>query len=390
MTDIDVKYMQMALRLARRGLGSVEPNPLVGCLITKANQIIGKGWHRKFGGAHAEVAALEDCKNLGVSPRGATMYVTLEPCCHQGKTPPCTDAIIAAGIKRVVVATVDPSPYVAGKGIEQLRAAGIEVEEGLCQRQAQLLNAPFMKFGMTGRPWVILKWAQSIDGKLAWAHTTQDPEHDRRWISGIASRRNAHVLRRRAQAIVVGINTVLADDPLLTPRPAKGKKPIRVVLDSYLRTPLSCRLVRTARRVPVLIYCSQRALAGNPKAAERLEKKEVQVLPYPQTDRSNLHFLLEQLGQQGIQQVLVEGGAAVLGSFLKEGLADELCIYIAAKLLGQAGSVPLTTATIALTDALALQAVRVERFGDDVCVSGFTQRALAEIGLHQGDGCEKV
>jgi len=289
-----------------------------------------------------------------------------------------------------VVATVDPSPYVAGKGIEQLRAAGIEVEEGLCQRQAQLLNAPFMKFGMTGRPWVILKWAQSIDGKLAWAHTTQDPEHDRRWISGIASRRNAHVLRRRAQAIVVGINTVLADDPLLTPRPAKGKKPIRVVLDSYLRTPLSCRLVRTARRVPVLIYCSQRALAGNPKAAERLEKKEVQVLPYPQTDRSNLHFLLEQLGQQGIQQVLVEGGAAVLGSFLKEGLADELCIYIAAKLLGQAGSVPLTTATIALTDALALQAVRVERFGDDVCVSGFTQRALAEIGLHQGDGCEKV
>jgi diaminohydroxyphosphoribosylaminopyrimidine deaminase/5-amino-6-(5-phosphoribosylamino)uracil reductase len=210
MTSQDDKYMQVALKLAQRGVGSVEPNPAVGCVIVKAGRVVGRGWHRKFGAAHAEINALEDCRRLGVSPRGATMYVTLEPCCHYAKTPPCTDAIIDASLTKVVVAAIDPSEHANGKGIEQLRSEGIEVRTGVCETQARLLNAPFIKFAATGRCWVILKWAQSIDGKMALA----DQNNGRRWISGEQSRKDVHKLRRRVQAILVGINTVLADNPL--------------------------------------------------------------------------------------------------------------------------------------------------------------------------------
>ncbi|MHC4361063.1 MAG: bifunctional diaminohydroxyphosphoribosylaminopyrimidine deaminase/5-amino-6-(5-phosphoribosylamino)uracil reductase RibD, partial [Planctomycetota bacterium] len=190
MNSSNENYMQTALRLARRGIGSVEPNPAVGCIIVKGNQIIGKGWHKAFGGPHAEINALEDCKMLGISPAGATMYVTLEPCCHHGKTPPCTQAIIDAKIKRVYVATVDPSEHAGCKGIEELRSAGIHVETGLCQTEARMLNAPFIKFAKTGRPWVILKWAQTIDGKVAWADG-----NEQRWISSQASRKDVQKLR---------------------------------------------------------------------------------------------------------------------------------------------------------------------------------------------------
>ncbi len=205
----DTNHMQAALKLAQRGIGSVEPNPAVGCIIIKGNQIAGKGWHKKLGGPHAEINALEDCKMLGINPEAATMYVTLEPCCHHGRTGPCTDAIIAAGLARVVVAMPDPSEHAGGRGIEQLRNAGIDVHVGLCQDQAKLLNAPFFKFATTGRTWVIVKWAQSIDGKLSYADQAET-----RWISGQRSRKDAHKLRRRVQAILVGVNTVLADDPL--------------------------------------------------------------------------------------------------------------------------------------------------------------------------------
>jgi len=216
---MDIKYMGMALRLARRGIGSVEPNPAVGAVIVKANQVIGKGLHKKFGGPHAEINALEDCKTLGVNPRGAAMYVTLEPCSIQGKTGPCTQAIIEAGIAKVFVATIDPSEHAGGKGIEQLRDAGIEVLTGICETKAKILNAPFIKFAATGKCWVILKWAQSIDGKVAWA----EPQPSRGdWISGGQSRKDVHKLRRRSQAILVGVNTVIADDPLLTARPVRS------------------------------------------------------------------------------------------------------------------------------------------------------------------------
>ncbi|MFB0524826.1 MAG: bifunctional diaminohydroxyphosphoribosylaminopyrimidine deaminase/5-amino-6-(5-phosphoribosylamino)uracil reductase RibD, partial [Phycisphaerae bacterium] len=253
--------MQIALRLAARGIGSVEPNPAVGAVIVKDSQIIGKGWHQKFGGPHAEINALQDCKKIDVSPQGATMYVTLEPCCHYAKTPPCTDAIIAAGLAKVVVATIDPSEHANGKGIQQLRNAGIEVQAGLCEAQARLLNAPFIKFAATGKCWVILKWAQTIDCKLAYADRTEQ----QRWISNEQSRKDAHKLRRRAGGILVGINTVIADDPLLTPRPGRGKQPTRIVLDSSLRIPLNCQLLATAKKAPVLILTSEKAVQSNPE-----------------------------------------------------------------------------------------------------------------------------
>ncbi len=272
---MDIKYMGMALRLARRGIGFVEPNPAVGAVIVKANQIIGKGWHKKFGGPHAEINALEDCKTLGIEPRGAAIYVTLEPCSHEGKTGPCTQAIIEAGLAKVFVAMIDPSEHAGGKGIEQLRDAGIEVQTGTCETEARLLNAPFIKFAATGRCWVTLKWAQSIDGKVA---TAEPRPSGSGWISGEQSRKDVHKLRRRAQAILVGVNTVIADDPLLTPRPSKSKKLIRIVLDNNLRIPLDCKLIKTARKSPVLIYAREDIVRTNPEIAEKITKKGAELL----------------------------------------------------------------------------------------------------------------
>lgn len=325
MSEQDEKYMQMALRLAKRGIGSVEPNPAVGCIIIKANQIIGKGWHKKFGGPHAEINALEDCKTLGVNPQGATMYVTLEPCCHVGKTGPCTQAIIDAKLAKVIVATIDPSEHANGKGIEQLRNAAIQVQTDVCETQAKLLNAPFIKFAATGRCWVTLKWAQSIDGKLSYAEKTDE----RKWISNELSRKNVQNLRRRAGAILVGINTVIADDPLLMPRPSKGKKPIRIVLDSFLRIPLTCKLLGTAKKSPVIIFADYQAVKMRPEVVDKITKTGAEVLAYPDMHgRSNLYFLLDELCKRSVAQLLVEGGPTVLTSFLKEQLADEIRIYI--------------------------------------------------------------
>jgi len=374
----DTKYMQMALRLARRGIGSVEPNPAVGAILVKTGKIIGKGWHRKFGGPHAEINALENCKNLDAGPQAATMYVTLEPCCHHAKTPPCTDAIIAARLAKVVVATIDPSQHANGKGIERLRNAGIEVQTGVCQTEAKLLNAPFIKFAKTGKCWVILKWAQTIDGKLAYA----DKGDQQQWISNDLSRKDVHKIRRRIQAILVGINTVVADNPLLTPRPSKGKQPTRVVLDNFLRVPLGCNLLATAKKSRVLIVTSQQALRANPQIAEKISQKGAELLAFPGTQgQSNLGFLLHELSERGIGQLLVEGGPTVVTSFLKEGLADQIVVYIAPKILGQQGSVSITGPMAELTGAIGLHYVDVKRFGDDVRLTGFLQKALDEISV---------
>jgi diaminohydroxyphosphoribosylaminopyrimidine deaminase/5-amino-6-(5-phosphoribosylamino)uracil reductase len=375
MADQDRKYMMKALKLAQRGIGSVEPNPAVGAVLVKANQVVGKGWHKKFGAPHAEINALQDCETLGVDPRGATMYVTLEPCCHQAKTGPCTEAIIAAGVVKVVVAAIDPSEHANGKGIEQLRNAGIEVRTGVCEAEARLLNAPFFKFVATGRTWVILKWAQSIDGKVTYADKTRD----RQWISGEQSRKDVHKLRRQVQAILVGINTVIEDNPQLTPRPSKGKKPARIVLDRNLRIPLSCRLLATAKKVPVLILTSQQALRENPKIVDKITKKGAEVLPYPQEGRSDLNFLLEELAKRDVAQLLVEGGPTVITSFLKEELGDRIVVYITPKILGGSGSVPITEAMAQLTEAVDLQHVEIERFGDDIRLTGLSKKALDEI-----------
>jgi len=378
----DEKLMWMALRLARRGIGSVEPNPAVGAVIVKANQVIGKGRHKKFGGPHAEINALEDCKTLGVNPRGAVMYVTLEPCSVQGKTGPCTQAIIEAGLAKVFVAMIDPSEHAGGKGIEQLRDAGIEVQTGICETQARLLNAPFIKFAATGKCWVTLKWAQSIDGKVAWAQKSDE----RQWISGEQSRKDVHKLRRRAQAILVGVNTVSADDPLLTPRPSKGKKLIRIVLDNNLRIPLDCKLIKTARKSPVLIYTREDTVQANPKIAAKITQKGADVLIWPDTQgRSNLYFLLDELSKRGIAQLLVEGGPRVLTSFLKEGLADEIVVYIAPKILGAQGSVDITGPMAELTQAVSLHHVEIKHFGDDVRLRGLSAKALSEISVSSSE-----
>ncbi|MCH7556906.1 MAG: bifunctional diaminohydroxyphosphoribosylaminopyrimidine deaminase/5-amino-6-(5-phosphoribosylamino)uracil reductase RibD [Planctomycetes bacterium] len=375
----DEKMMRMALRLARRGIGSVEPNPAVGAVIVKANQIVGKGWHKKFGGPHAEINALEDCKTLGVNPRGAAMYVTLEPCSVQGKTGPCTQAIIEAGLAKVFVATIDPSEHAGGKGIEQLSNAGIEVQTGICETEARILNAPFIKFAATGRCWVTLKWAQSIDGKVA---VTEPRPSGSGWISGEQSRKDVHKLRRRAQAILAGVNTVIADDPLLTARPSRGKKLTRIVLDSHLRIPLDCKLIKTAKKSPVLIYTNESTLRTNPEIAAKITQKGAEVLAYPDTQgRSNLYFLLDELSKRGIAQLLVEGGPRVLTSFLKEGLADEIVVYIAPKILGAQGSVDITGPMAELTQAVGLHYVDIERFGDDVRLTGLTGKALSEISV---------
>ncbi|MHC4173443.1 MAG: bifunctional diaminohydroxyphosphoribosylaminopyrimidine deaminase/5-amino-6-(5-phosphoribosylamino)uracil reductase RibD [Planctomycetota bacterium] len=378
----DIKYMQMALKLARRGIGSVEPNPAVGAVIVKGNQIVGRGWHKKFGGPHAEINALQDCKTLGVDPRGATMYVTLEPCSHQGKTGPCTEAIIAAGLTKIFVATVDPSEHANGAGLEQLRNARIQVQTGLCETEARLLNAPFIKFAATGRCWVTLKWAQSIDGKLA---TTEPRPSGSGWISGEQSRKDVHKLRRRAGGILVGINTVLADDPLLTSRPSKGKKPTRIVLDSSLRTPLDCKLLATAKKAPVLIYTSQNSVRANPQIAAKITKKGAELLTCSETQgRSNLYFLLDELSKRGIAQLLVEGGPRVLTSFLKENLADEIVVYIAPKILAAQGSVDIAGPMAELTQAVGLHYVEIEHFGDDVRLTGLSEKALRELSIVDG------
>ena len=378
----DEKLMRSALTLARRGVGSVEPNPAVGAVIVKANQIIGRGWHKKFGGPHAEINALQDCKNLGVNPCGATMYVTLEPCSHQGKTGPCTKAIIAAGLAKVFVATIDPSEHANGAGLKQLRNAKIQVHTGLCETEARLLNAPFIKFAATGRCWVTLKWAQSIDGKLA---TTEPRASGSGWISGEQSRKDVHKLRRRAGGILVGINTVLTDDPLLTARPSKGKNPTRIVMDSFLRIPLDCKLIKTAKKSPVLIYTSENSVRTNPRIAAEITENGAELLAYPDTQgRSNLYFLLDELSKRGIAQLLVEGGPRVLTSFLKENLADEIVVYIAPKILAAQGIADIAGPMAELTQAISLHYVDVEHFGDDFRLTGLSEKALKELSIVEG------
>ena len=380
MKDADKKYMRMALKLAQRGFGSVEPNPMVGCVITKANQIIGKGWHKKFGGPHAEIVALQDCGNLGIKPDGATMYVTLEPCCHQGKTGPCTEAIIRAHIRRVVIATIDPSAHVGGNGIKLLRNVGIKVEVGLCEEEARLLNAPFIKHAASGHCWTVLKWAQSLDGRVAWKlNEGEKPSEDRRWISNELSRKDVHKLRRRVGGILVGINTILADNPMLVPRPPKGKKPLRIVLDSFLRIPLGCRLLRTIKRSPVLVYSSNAAIEANSKKAERIRAKGAELLGYPDTGKSNLHFLLEHLNRRGLSQLLVEGGPTVLTSFLQENLADEICVYFSPRILGSQGGIDTSVAMTQLNRIVDLQNVTVTMFDGDVKYSGLIRSSYSEV-----------
>ena len=296
MENMHEHYMQAALTLAEKGLGTVEPNPAVGCVVVKDGQIIGYGFHRQFGGPHAEVEALADCRAKGHDPAQATLYVTLEPCCHTGKTGPCSKALIAAGIQTVYVAAQDPTEKVAGKGIAELKNAGLTVYVGLLQKQAEQLNAPFFKHARTGRPWVILKWAQSIDGKLAW----KNPPADNPWISNEKSRQDVQRLRRRVQGILAGIDTVIADNPKLTVRiegQPISRPPLRIVLDSKLRMPWDCRLI-TVPDAPTLIVTTHPAAQTEFQQVKKFNDAGIEVLAVGETDhRCDLPETLTMLGQ---------------------------------------------------------------------------------------------
>jgi diaminohydroxyphosphoribosylaminopyrimidine deaminase / 5-amino-6-(5-phosphoribosylamino)uracil reductase len=324
-SQVDQRWMREALRLAAMGQGAVEPNPMVGCVLVNENGQIGSGYHKKYGGPHAEVEALANASGKRVE--GATAYVTLEPCCHFGKTPPCADALIAAKVARVVAASRDPHAVVDGGGIAILRAAGIEVEVGLLESEAHELNAPYFKRIATRKPWVIAKWAMSLDGKIA-TRTGHS-----QWISGESSRRWVHELRGRIDAVVVGIGTALADDPLLTARPAGPRQALRVVVDSRLRLPLRSQLVQTAREDPLFIWAGPKADAT--KITE-LESLGCKVCISPTEDRQErLVEMLEVLAQEeSVTNMLVEGGGELLGSLFDARQIDQCEVFVAPKLIG--------------------------------------------------------
>jgi diaminohydroxyphosphoribosylaminopyrimidine deaminase/5-amino-6-(5-phosphoribosylamino)uracil reductase len=353
--------MRRALQLAERGRGYVEPNPLVGAVVVRDGECLGEGWHERYGQAHAEVNALNAA---GERARGATLYVTLEPCCHHGKTPPCTDAILRAGAARVVAAMADPFPQVSGKGAEQLRATGVEVELGLGETEARRLNAPYLHLLATGRPYVTAKWAMTLDGKIATS------TGDSRWISNEHSRRRVHELRGRMDGIVVGIGTALADDPLLTARPPGPRTPQRIILDSRGRLPVSSQLARTAREVPTVVVTAQ-GLADEATAHLRDAGCEVLALP-SEGGRPRLDVLLAELGRRRFTNLLVEGGSEVLGNFLDAGAIQEVYVFIAPRLAGgTAALTPVGGAGVrAIADAVSLVEWQTEWVEGDLLIHG--------------------
>jgi diaminohydroxyphosphoribosylaminopyrimidine deaminase / 5-amino-6-(5-phosphoribosylamino)uracil reductase len=366
------EVMQYALALAARGLGSVEPNPPVGAVIVDDDlQLLGEGWHQRYGGPHAEVFALEQAGNAA---RGATLFVTLEPCCHFGKTPPCSRAVIAAGLKRVVIAMRDPHALVDGDGIAELQAAGIDVEVGLLESQARWLTAPFVQLVTSGRPWVHAKWAMTLDGKIA-SRTGHS-----QWISNEASRKVVHELRGRMDAIVVGIGTVLADDPQLTARPPGPRTAMRIVIDAQARLPLASRLVQTARQIPVL------CVAGNsapPAQIAALQEKGVEVWTTV-TDadgRIPPEAWLNELGRRRMTHVLVEGGGQLLGGLFDADAIDEWHIFIAPKFVGgQAATSPLAGHGLdRIPETSQLIGTTIDVIDSDLLIRGRTRR---DTGLH--------
>lgn len=318
----DADYMSLALELARRGMGWTSPNPMVGAVLVKDGQIIGQGWHTRYGALHAEREALKSCTQ---SPQGATLYVTLEPCCHHGRQPPCTQAILDAGITRVVVGSHDPNPLVAGKGLRILREHGIQVETGVCQEACDALNQVFFHYIQTRQPYVVLKYAMTMDGKIATRTGAS------KWITGETARRRVHEDRHRCAAILAGVGTVITDDPLLTCRMEGGKNPIRVICDTHLRTPLDSQILRTAREVPTILAtaCAEEGQRAPYEAAG------CRVWTLPEREgHVDLAALMAHLGQEGVDSVLLEGGGTLNWSALEQGLVQKVQVYIAPKLFG--------------------------------------------------------
>jgi diaminohydroxyphosphoribosylaminopyrimidine deaminase / 5-amino-6-(5-phosphoribosylamino)uracil reductase len=356
-------YMKLALKLAARGAGWVSPNPMVGAVVVHDGEIVGRGYHRRYGAPHAEVEAL---RHAGERARGADLYVTLEPCNHQGRTPPCTQAILAAGVLRVIIATSDPNPKVAGGGAAFLASQGVEVETGLLDAESRRLNAAWFHWVNTGRPWVIAKAACSLDGKIATA------TGESQWLTGEAARLFGHRLRHEVDAILVGINTALADDPQLTTRlpRGRGQDPIRVILDSRLRLPEQARMLQQESSAPTWVACTAAAPAEKIRS---LSKHGAEVLVLPEdSGRVSLVALLELLGQRQVQSVLVEGGAEILGSFFDQKLVQAFHFFYAPKFLGgrTAPGVLGGEGVSRLEDCHQARDLTLRRLEPDILVSG--------------------
>ncbi|MBE6876940.1 MAG: bifunctional diaminohydroxyphosphoribosylaminopyrimidine deaminase/5-amino-6-(5-phosphoribosylamino)uracil reductase RibD [Ruminococcus sp.] len=350
------EYMLRAVRLAQNGIGFVNPNPLVGAVIVKNGKIIGEGWHEQYGQPHAERNALKNCTE---SPEGAEIYVTLEPCCHHGKQPPCTEALIEAGIRKVYIGSDDPNPLVAGKGTAQLRQAGIEVQTGVCQAECDKLNKIFFHYITTKTPYCMMKIAMTADGKTATRTGLS------RWITNEASRHHVHETRKQFAGIMCGIGTVIADNPALTCRTENPHNPTRIICDTHLRIPLDCNIVRTADEIPTIV-----ATTSQDKAKlEKLQKHGVQILKVKSDEgHINLKSLMKKLGEQGIDSVLLEGGACLHESALRAGIVQHLQIYIAPKIFG---GVSAKTAVGGLgvdevETAYRLSAPEIRTFGSDI------------------------
>lgn len=360
--------MREAIRLARLGEGLVEPNPMVGAVIVRDGEILARGYHGRYGGLHAEAEALRDCRERGIDPAGSTIYVTLEPCCHHGKQPPCAEAVINAGIKRVVIGMPDDFEPVAGGGVPMLQEAGIEVEVGVCRKEAEQLAEPYLKRGRTGMPWVIVKWAQTLDGKTA------TRTGDSKWISGEASRRRVHEVRARVDAIIVGIGTVRADNPTLTARDVEVKRIARrVVIDPRLSMPESCNLLNTLDQAPLTIAVDQQLFDDEPDRLKAMADKGVELLGLPTLDNASNQLdlcpLLQHLSQtHRAMNVLTEGGAHLNGALLQQNLADQVLAFIAPKVVGDATALDAAAGLMCdkIADAKQLSLRSVEQLSDDV------------------------
>jgi diaminohydroxyphosphoribosylaminopyrimidine deaminase/5-amino-6-(5-phosphoribosylamino)uracil reductase len=357
--------MHRAIELAKQGMGHTSPNPMVGCVVVTDGTVISEGYHEKYGEYHAERNALLRCTQ---DTAGADLYVTLEPCCHYGKTPPCTEIIIEKKIKRVFVGSMDPNPLVAGNGVRILQEHGIEVVTGICQQECLDLNEVFFHFIRTKSPFVVLKYAMTLDGKIACA------SGDSKWITSETAREHVHGLRKRYSAIMVGIGTVLADDPMLDCRIEDGVNPIRIVCDSTLRIPLTCQLVKTAGQIRTIVVTSARS---DEKKRKQLEEAGIELLVQPQTGQVDLKQLFSTLGEMKIDSILVEGGGTLNGTLLEKKLVNRVYAYIAPKLVGGAAAKgPILGAGVqTMAQAVLLENTELISLGADYCITGTVGRS---------------
>ncbi len=359
-SEVDHKWMARAIDLAIKGKGFTAPNPVVGAVIVKDGRVVGEGYHKKAGADHAEVAAM---KSSEASLIGSTAYVTLEPCNHTGSTGPCAIALLKAGVARVVIGASDKSPKMGKRGAVALRKAGVAVKTGVLKKECEQLVADFTKHSATGFPYVTLKTAMTIDGKVATFRG------DSKWITSQASRKRVHVMRRESDAIMVGISTVLLDDPELTARyGAKGRKPLRIVVDSYLRIPLGSKLVKSAHKTPLLVATTSKA---GDKKVKQLEKDGVTILKLPQSGgKVSLKPLLTLLGKMGVMSLLLEGGGKLSGAFVDKGLVDKVAFFIAPKIVGGGYCAINGKGVGGMGDAMPVNGLSVTRIGPDILLEG--------------------